>query len=237
MAFNSFHFDGLSSKMEAIIGTLLGALITGFAMVLNSFFNARIAREKDEQSFKRKNFEKYLSDLEQLYEDALHLSDKLIRGKGRASTGDLESFYRIEIQLSLKSTTEIYAAFKLLKGEVATMAQKLPDLPEEFVPKFEDDEHRRSRLERRKEAEDRRDEQARQFLGDLYRLHKTVADKMKTHLAQKKKRLLLNMDSRRANQVPYPKPNVIVAVDRGFGEGHPMILGVWTPLEEPLRTM
>ena len=132
--------------METIIGTIIGGIIAGLAMILNSYFNSKISREKDERDFKMKNFELYISALEKIYEDVLHLSDKLIRGKGSASNNELESFYKLEIQLRLKSNDTIYNGFKKLKGEIASMAQSIPNLPEEFIPQFEDDNHRRERL-------------------------------------------------------------------------------------------
>lgn len=44
--------------MEIIIGTIIGGFIAGIAMILNSYFNARITREKEERELKRKHFDK-----------------------------------------------------------------------------------------------------------------------------------------------------------------------------------
>jgi hypothetical protein len=175
--------------METIIGTIIGGIIAGLAMILNSYFNSKISHEKEERDLKRKNFEVYISALEKIYEDVLHLADKLIRGKGRASNDELESFYKLEIQLRLKSNENIYNGFKRLKAEIANMAQSLPDLPEEFIPQFEDDNHRRERLRKRKETEKIRDEESKKYMNKLYQMHKELSDDMKNHLAEKNESL------------------------------------------------
>jgi len=175
--------------MEVIIGTIIGGFIAGIAMILNSYFNAKITREKEERELKRKQFDKYISELENIYEEALHLLDKLIRGKGSASTDDLEKFYRLEIQLRLKSTEKIYNGFRELRTEIANMAKNLSALPEEFVPKFEEDDDRKYRLEQRKQAEQKRDKEATKYSPKLYQMHKIISDDMKNHLAEKKESL------------------------------------------------
>lgn len=113
----------------------------------------------------------------------------MIRGKGSASTDDLEKFYRLEIQLRLKSTEKICNGFQELRTEIANMAKNLPALPEEFVPKFEEDDDRRSRLKQRKQAEQKRDKEATKYTPKLYQMHKKISDDMKNHLAEKKESL------------------------------------------------
>ena len=171
--------------METIIGTIIGGLIAGIAMVLNSYFSAKLSREKEDKAIRRNQYEKYLTELESLYEECLHLFDKLIRGKGSASQNELEKFYRLEIKISLKSNKSILSKFKKLKVSIADMAGGLCPLPEEFIPKFEDDSHRMQRLENRKVAEEKRNEEAKKYQGKLYSLHKELADLMKNHLAEK----------------------------------------------------
>jgi hypothetical protein len=129
-----------------VISAIAGGIIAGAAMILNSYFNARIAREKEQREYKRINNDKHISDLESIYEEALHSLDKMIRDKGRASEDQMEKFYRLGIKLSLKSNAKINSGFNNLRSEIANMAKSLPALPEEFIPKFEDDNERKYRL-------------------------------------------------------------------------------------------
>ena len=174
------------SIMEYIIGTIIGGIIAGLAMILNSHFNSRIARDKEQREYKRKTTDKYISDLESTYEEALHSLDKLIRNKGSAPEEELEKFYRLEIQLSLKSNAKIYKGFQELQSKIAGVAHNLPALPEEFIPKFEEDYARKQRLEKRKKAEQKRDEEAKKYTGDLYKLYQDLSNDMKNHLAELK---------------------------------------------------
>jgi hypothetical protein len=158
-----------NSEMQYIVGIIVGAIITGIAMILNSYFNARTAREKEQRDYSRINNDKYISDLESIYEEALHSLDKMIRDKGRASAEDLERFYRLGIQLDLKSTEKIINGFANLRHEITVMAKNLPALPEEFIPDFERDEERKYRLETRRKAEQKRDNEAKKYTGaDAY---------------------------------------------------------------------
>ena len=184
--------------MEYVIGTIVGGIITGLAMVLNSYFNSRIARDKEQREYKRKNTDKYISDLESIYEDALHSLDKLIRDKGRASEGEIEKFYRLKIQLSLKSNAKIYNGFQELQSEIANMAHNLPALPEEFIPKFEEDYERKNRLGKRKKAEQKRDEEAKKYTGNLYKLYQDLSNHMKNHLAEIKGLTLKEANTKRS---------------------------------------
>lgn len=170
--------------MEYVIGTIVGGIIAGLAMILNSLFNSRIAREKEQREYKRKNTDKYISDLESIYEGTLYILDKLIRDKGRAAEGELEKFYRLKIQLSLESNAKICSSVEELQSKIVNMVQNLPALPEEFIPKFEGDYERKDRLEKRKKAEQKRAEEAKKYTGNLYKLYQDLSNDMKKHLAE-----------------------------------------------------
>jgi gas vesicle protein len=174
------------NMMEYIIGTIIGGIIAGLAMILNSYLNSRITRDKEKREYGRKTVDKFISDLESTYEEALHSADKLIRNKGSAPESELEKFYKLEIQLSLKSSAKVYSRFRELRSKIADMAHSLPPLPEEFIPKFEEDYARRERIEKRKKAEQKRDEEAKKYTSDLYKLHQDLSDNMKDHLAELK---------------------------------------------------
>jgi gas vesicle protein len=174
------------SVMEYIIGAIIGGIIAGLAMILNSYFNSRITRDKEQREYKRKTTDKYISDLENIYEEALHRLDKLIRNKGSAPEEELERFYRLEIQLSLKSNAKIYNEVRELRSKIADMAHNLTALPEEFIPKFEEDYARKQRLEKRKKAEQKREAEAKKYTGSLYKLYQDLSTDMKNHLAELK---------------------------------------------------
>jgi gas vesicle protein len=178
--------------MITILGTLVGGIIAAIAMILNSHLSAKNAKQKDEQSFKRRNFEKYIEEIEKLYEEAIHLSSKLIRNKGRAASETLEKFYRLDAQLSLKSNPSIHSKFKTLKSEISTAAGKLTPLPEEFIPKFEDDEDRRYRMNKRKEIETLRDQEYQDHLSELLATHECLSEAMKEHIIEVKESLTYN---------------------------------------------
>ena len=173
--------------MEYVIGTIIGAIITGLAMLLNSFFNARISRDKEQREYNRTHIDKDVSDLESMYEQSLHSIDKLIRGKGSASEGELENFYKLGIRLRSKSNEKVYEGFNQLRSEIVNMAKNIPPLPEEFIPKFEGDEERRYRLEKRKKAEQKREKEAGKYIAKLYQTYYQLSDEMKNHLAEKQK--------------------------------------------------
>ena len=173
--------------MEYIIGAAVGALITALALIGKSYFDARFAREKEQREYKRINDDKCISDLESIYKEALHSLDKMIRDKGRASEEQIERFYNLEIQLNLKSTSKITDSFRDLRNAIAAMAKSLPALPEEFIPTFENDDHRRYRLEKRRKAEQKRDNEAKKYIDNLYKMHQELSSDMKNHLAELKK--------------------------------------------------
>lgn len=170
--------------MEYVIYTIIGGIIAGGAMILNSYFNSRIARGKEEREYERKNIDKYMSDIESTYENALHSLDKLIRDKGSTSERELEKFYRLKIQLNLKSNAKIYNEFEVLQSKIANLAHNLPALPEDFIPKFENDFDRENRLEKRKKAEQKREKEFKKYTSRLYKLHQELSNDMKNHLAE-----------------------------------------------------
>lgn len=172
--------------MEFIIGMVVGGIITGLAMILNTHFNAKIAREKEEREYKRIYADRDMSELENMYVEALHSLDKLIRGQGRASEDELEKFYMLEIKLRIKSNTTIIKGFQELRSEIVNMAQNIPPLPEEFIQTFEPDDERKARLARTKKAKQKRDEEAKKYTGNLYRMHKELLGHMENHLVEKK---------------------------------------------------
>ena len=173
--------------MEYIIGTIAGAIIAGAALIIKSYFDARSAREKEQREYRRIKNDKYISDLESIYEEALHSLDKMIRERGRASEEQIERFYQLGIQLDLKSTTKIAKGFMNLRNEIAKMAKSLPALPKEFIPTFEDDEERRHRLEQRAKVEEKRDSEAKKYTGNLRKMYFELSDDMKNHLAELKR--------------------------------------------------
>lgn len=176
--------------MEYIIGIIVGGIITGIAMILNSYFNTRFTRQKEQREYRRTQRDKYILELESIYQETIHILDKMIRDKGRASEDEIEKFYRLGIQLNLKSNTKINNGFSNLRNEIAIMAKSLPSLPEEFIPKFEDDDERRYRLEERKKAEKKRDEEAKKYADKLYKIYFELSNDMKNHLVE-----LRNIDS------------------------------------------
>ncbi len=170
--------------MEYVIGTIIGAIIAGLAMILNSFINARISRDKEQREYKRTRIDRVISNLESMYEDALHSLDKLIRNKGSASEGELENFYRLEIRLRLKSNEKICKGFNELRSGIVSMAHNILALPEEFIPKFEEDDERKYRLEKRRKAEQKRGSEAKKYTGELYHRYYELSNDMKNHLAE-----------------------------------------------------
>jgi len=170
--------------MEYVIGTVIGAIIAGLAMVLNSFINARISRDKEQREYKRTHMDKDISDLESMYEDTLHSIDKLIRNKGIGSDNERENFYKLGIRLRLKSNKKVYKGFTELRSGIVDMAKNISALPEEFIPQFEQDEERKYRLEERKKAEQKRAREAEKYLGKLYDRHYELSDDMKNHLEE-----------------------------------------------------
>lgn len=175
-----------SNTFIGIIGAIIGGIITGAAMILNSYFSTKFSSKQADQNKKRERLEKDIEETQKFYESILHLSDKLIRNEGMANESELEEFYKQEIRLKLISTREILEKFRGLKSDIADFAHKLPKMPEEFIPKFEDDDNRRWRLEERKKAKQRREKEAKKYRPDLNKKHSELADLMQIHLQNMK---------------------------------------------------
>lgn len=175
-----------SNTFVGIIGAIIGSAITGAAMILNSYFSTKFSSKQTDQNKRRERLEKDIEETQRFYEGVLHLSDKLIRNEGMANEAELEEFYKQEIRLKLISTREILEKFRELKGDIGDFAHKLPEMPEEFVPKFEDDDNRRCRLEKRKKAKQEREKEAKKYRPDLNKKHSELADLMQTHLQNMK---------------------------------------------------
>ncbi|NVK57913.1 MAG: hypothetical protein HWE26_20120 [Alteromonadaceae bacterium] len=172
--------------MEAIIGTALGAVIAGSAMLLNAFITSKNARERQERADQVRLLEKELNDLSALYEEVLHTSDRLIRNKGRDTDAQLEKFYKVEVKLRLHSTEDIRKAFKAVRSSIVDMVSNLPSPPEEFIPKFEEDHEKKWRLEKRKEWEEERDQTAKEYMPKCWEKHSELADLLKKDLNSKR---------------------------------------------------
>jgi len=173
--------------LEALIGTIVGAIIAAAAMILNSYFNARRHEQRENHMARRARLEKDVTELSQLYQDSLQILDRIIRKYGLDEEGKLEALYKIEVKLQLTGTAEIYKKFREVKGAVADMAHKLPPFPKEFIPQFENDDQRYSRLEARKKAEKKRDSEAEKHLPDIYKKYNELSELMKQDLMNRKK--------------------------------------------------
>lgn len=172
--------------METIIGMLIGALITGIAMILNSYFSTKFSEEREDRKQKRERIRIEIEDTQKFYEDVLHSFDKLIRNKGRGSESELEESYKQEIRLKIISNEEIFNKFQELDSSIVDFAQKLPKIPEEFIPKFEDDDHRLKRLEEREKAKKRRNKEAKKYLPEVRKKYDELSKLMKEHLSKLK---------------------------------------------------
>jgi len=172
--------------METIIGTIIGGLIAAIAMVVNSLMGARLSEAKEDREFKKRNFEKELTFIDDLYKRSLHLSGKLIRDKGSMSTEELDEFYMLEVNFSLHASKSIQEKLTELRNEIAVMASALPEYPDIFRKTFEGDEERRLREQAIKKAEESRAQEAKKYQGKLYKLRNEMAKEMKNHLASMK---------------------------------------------------
>ena len=142
----------------AIAGTLLGALIAGSAVLLNSVYSAKSTLKRENRNRLIEEKERDVKELETLYQDILHSLDKLTRRLGSLETNELEKYYKMEIRMELISTKEIVDKLKTVSNDISKMVSKLPKMPEEFIPKFEEDYERQSRLNTRKKAKEERKE-------------------------------------------------------------------------------
>lgn len=171
---------------DAILGTIVGAILTGIAVIGNSYISNWLQEQKEARAQKKAQHDKTAEETGRIYEDVLHLFYKLIRNKGTAASDELEQFYKYEIKVRLISTPEILKQFKTLKSLIAEATSKLTPYPEEFIPKFEDDTHRHQRLQARKEAEQTMENEWRECVSNLYKEYTELSNLMKADLDLKK---------------------------------------------------
>ena len=183
-----------------IIGTVLGALIAGLSMFLNSIYSSKAIQKREDRKRLIEEKDRDIKELELIYEKTLHLFDKLIRELGSLPSSELEDFYKITIRLKLISTEPINEKVKSLRVSISDMNSSLPDMPEEFIPKFEEDSDRKYRLEKRKEAKENRKNKSKEFLTDLRDEYKSLSDLMKRDLQERR---LLSIDK----YIDYRKKN------------------------------
>ena len=172
--------------MEGLIGTIIGAVLAGGAMILNSYYSAKRREEREDHLARRKVLEKDMASLEALYQETLELLDRIIRKQGRDEAGKIEKVYSIEVKLQLQAPKEVFDKFRDIKNSVSKMSGKLTPFPEEFIPKFEDDNDRFARLEARKNAESLRTEEAKEYLPEIYKQYEKLTELMKNDIAEKK---------------------------------------------------
>ncbi len=172
--------------MEGLIGTIIGAVLAGGAMILNSYYSSKRQEEREDHLARRKVLEKDMASLEALYQETLELLDRIIRKQGRDEAGKIEKVYNIEVKLQLQAPKEVFDKFRGIKNSVAEMSGKLTPFPEEFIPKFEDDHDRYARLEARKKAENLRTEEAKEYLPEIYKQYEKLTELMKNDIAEKK---------------------------------------------------
>lgn len=168
--------------MNTIVGIIIGAVLTGLSMILNAYFSNRFSSTKEERADRRKRYQDYISEIEKFYEDVLHSADRLIRNKGMGREDELEKVYRFEVKFKLSSTKEIAEQFKKTLSAIVSMVDQLPKLPEEFIPKFESDEDRFERLNKRKKAEQLREKKAEEFISTPLAEFNKLSQLMKEHL-------------------------------------------------------
>lgn len=168
--------------MDPILGILVGATITGIAMILNSYFSTKFSEEKEDRKQKRERMDKEIEEMQKFYEEVLHSFDKLIRNKGMGSESNLEESYRQGIRLKLVSNKKITDKFLDLDSAIIVFAKKLPKMPKEFIPDFEKDDHRRERLEKRERVEKRREKEAKKYRPEVRKKYGELSILMKEHL-------------------------------------------------------
>lgn len=173
--------------LEVLIGTIIGALIAGLAMILNSYYSARRQEQREDHLARRKQLEKDINEISKLYQDSLQILDRIIRKHGLDQEVKLETLYNIEVKLQLSGTTEIYDKFEEVKSAVVDMAHKLPPFPEEFIPEFENDAERYERLEARKKADQKRKTAAKKYLPKILKKYHELSKLMKENLINRKK--------------------------------------------------
>jgi hypothetical protein len=169
-----------------LIGTILGAVIAGSAMIINSLVSTWLNNRKEKLILKQKQFEKDVAEISQLYESCLSSLRKLIKDYGMATDKEWKNFYDVEIKLKLYSDTDIVEKFIETKNAIIDLSRNLPSLPEEFIPKFEDDDHRANRLAKRKEAEEARKQEANKLLPSVNQKFNQFTDMLRNNLKEKK---------------------------------------------------
>jgi hypothetical protein len=170
-----------------LIATILGAAIAGSAMIINSIVSAWLNNRKENLHLKQKQFEKNLSEISQLYENCLLVLKKLIKDYGCATDKEWKNFYEIEIKLKLYSEPKIVNKFVEVKNSIVDFSHKLPEIPEEFIPKFEEDRHREDRLNKRKKVEEKRRKETQKLLPEVNKSFTEFSEMLKADLKEKKK--------------------------------------------------
>jgi len=185
---------------ETLIGTILGALIAGLSVFLNSVYSSKTLQKREHRNRIRDEKDKDISELEKLYQDILHLLDKLTRELGSLDKTEIERYYNLEIRLQLISTTKINQKVNIVRSKISEMASQLPTMPDEFIPKFEEDLDRRARLRNRKKAKKERKEKSEEFFPDIRKEYENLQKLMKEDLENRK---LLDVE----NYLEYRKKN------------------------------
>jgi len=174
-----------------IVGTLLGAIIAGLAVLLNSVYSTKSTVKRENRNRLNDEKERDVKELEILYQNILHSLDKLIRDLGSMVESELEKFYKMEIRVELISTKEIVDKLNEVSVGISNMASELPKMPEEFIPKFEEDYNRQSRLLTRKKAKEKRNKKAKEFTPEIRKEYNKLSELMKIDL---QKRRILDVD-------------------------------------------
>jgi len=169
-----------------IAGTILGALIAGFTVLLNSIYSAKSSLKRENRNRLIQEKERDIKELETLYQEILHSLDKLIRGLGFLEKNELEKYYKMEIRIELISTKEIVTKLSDVSKNISKMATEIPSMPEEFIPKFEEDYDRQTRLEIRKEAKKTRNEEAKKYTPQIRKEYSKLSELMKTDLKNRR---------------------------------------------------
>ncbi|WP_299534565.1 hypothetical protein [Ulvibacterium sp.] len=174
-----------------LIGTLLGAIIAGLAVILNSRYTAKTTLKRENRNRLIDEKERDVQELEKLYQDILHLLDKLIRSLGSLTESELEKYYKLEIRLDLLSTKEITEKLNDVSSAISKMVSELTKMPEEFIPKFEEDSERKWRLNERKKAKEKREKESKKYTPDIGSKYNELSELMKIDL---QKRRILDID-------------------------------------------
>lgn len=169
-----------------IIGTILGAIIAGSAVLLNSVYSTKSAIQRENRSRLIDEKDRDIKELETLYQDILHSLDKLIRNLGSMTESELEKYYKMEIRIELISTKEIALKLSEVSKGISKMASELPNMPDEFIPKFEEDYQRESRLNERKKAKEKRKKKAKEFTPELRKSYNNLSELMKVDLQKRR---------------------------------------------------